>query len=520
MYFWVRFNPKITNTLRAEIDLDFREHAPTFSTPEGFNHLRSYRQYMEQDRRIVSFAVSHELKPEPFSEVEIEILDALPDIPTVATKPVEGSTDFRNWVAFAARHAILILKRSPACPALTKVLTLTSHQESYNKLLPLLAAGGMTYKDLEIDLTGPSYDGRLHAFALKSGNVLPFGGGLPKASPSTLLWNSSDFHEKRTNVHMTSSLFELSDEISLAGSAAEMYRSQPYRSNISNPLVIPVAPGASSCDASEVTPSFVTSVHHKQHEQNLQQHHSQQQALPEHSRSMHVPSRVGNFLSVSGPVVYNIAEGTEIPSPEVRKVREREKSEPPRRISLSFEEESKIANFHMISETASQIDTWNLADGYTQNTPQTCGIFLTFLYSKRGINYPRTSQNIPRSSQSHRLYTPTWVTNAPSLTTNVSDVQGFCADGSWTTSFVLAPSLIVNAQNQSHRNQDGDEPGSEEKQRYAYSLSLLMIIRTDFRLQVVEVGRTEQAPGHHAPRYHTRCPGDSVLSCRANTIWV
>jgi hypothetical protein len=39
--------------------------------------------------------------PDPFSELEIELLESLPDVPTLATRPAAGTTDFRNWVSRA-----------------------------------------------------------------------------------------------------------------------------------------------------------------------------------------------------------------------------------------------------------------------------------------------------------------------------------------------------------------------------------------------------------------------------------
>ena len=52
----------------------------------------------------------------------------------------------------------------------------------------------MTYEDLNIDLTGPRYDGRVlpDKEQKMAGNVLKYGVGLPKGNPDKLVWNSEN----------------------------------------------------------------------------------------------------------------------------------------------------------------------------------------------------------------------------------------------------------------------------------------------------------------------------------------
>lgn len=83
---------------RDRIDLRSTEglFAPTFTGTDGFNHLRAYKEFMSIDTRVGV----HEMvdSPDEFSDLEIELLDSLPDVPTFSTKPAVGTTDFRNWV--------------------------------------------------------------------------------------------------------------------------------------------------------------------------------------------------------------------------------------------------------------------------------------------------------------------------------------------------------------------------------------------------------------------------------------
>jgi hypothetical protein len=180
----------------------------------------------------------------PFSELELEILDKLPDVPTQSSaasyfrdKAAEAasgaamtSASYKEWIPFAARHTVLLLTKAPACPPLTRPQQSKVKQELYFDLLPILRAANMTMNDLDLAFTGPGKDGRmLHSrtkmsgtsvkiraaaessqsgklsggaggadksvssfgkdAALMGGNALPFGVGLPKAVPeSTLSW--------------------------------------------------------------------------------------------------------------------------------------------------------------------------------------------------------------------------------------------------------------------------------------------------------------------------------------------
>lgn len=74
-------------------------------------------------------------------------------------------------------------------------------QLAYQELLPILQIATMTYKDMEIQITGRNVDGRSQIPGAEAtnprfcstvgGDVLKYGVGLPKAGPSTFVWNST-----------------------------------------------------------------------------------------------------------------------------------------------------------------------------------------------------------------------------------------------------------------------------------------------------------------------------------------
>jgi hypothetical protein len=72
--------------------------APNFIGVKGFNHLRSYKEYIHYNIQEESYKYKKIKSVLPFSEIEHEILDTLPDIPTYSTRPLPGTTEFRNWV--------------------------------------------------------------------------------------------------------------------------------------------------------------------------------------------------------------------------------------------------------------------------------------------------------------------------------------------------------------------------------------------------------------------------------------
>ena len=91
------------------------------------------------------------------------------------------------------------MTKSPACPSLTRPQTSKAHQETYFDMISILSAAGMTYRDLEIDFTGPAVDGRdkLNRVTdkdhLQGGYVLAYGASLLAGQPSHLHWNTDKF---------------------------------------------------------------------------------------------------------------------------------------------------------------------------------------------------------------------------------------------------------------------------------------------------------------------------------------
>jgi hypothetical protein len=193
---------------------------PTFDSPLGFQFLRDAQRYMafrfqttEDDSRKISL---------PFSELEMEILQQLPDIVTkwcgyVSICKNEKESKLQRWVAFACRHAIFILNKAPSCPPLNGVCRNAKDQDCYLEIVPLLKAANMSLVDLDIVTMGPQVDGRTitnllrtanlnnvdHqmssqrrrlevALKMLNGKVLPFGMGLPNATPASLHWKVSE----------------------------------------------------------------------------------------------------------------------------------------------------------------------------------------------------------------------------------------------------------------------------------------------------------------------------------------
>lgn len=199
-------------------DQSLNSFVPTFEGAEGFKYLRNVKRYL--NFRFIYTMGYKCSKIAPFTELEIEILSYLPDIPTKWSGfkefPLEGSETIRRhqWVAFAARHAIFLINRAPSCPSLTRVATTSNEQAAYLDLLKLLKAANMTLVDLEIISSGPLQDGRvihniqrasdlrsdkkssvrqrrlIECFQLLDGKMIPYGLGLPHASKRNLRWKS------------------------------------------------------------------------------------------------------------------------------------------------------------------------------------------------------------------------------------------------------------------------------------------------------------------------------------------
>lgn len=158
----------------------------------GFRYLSFLRNYLSQPIQRISRPhdpASSGLAPEnnsQFTEMELDLLKYLPDLPTLASCPHPSSAAYRDWVSLAARHAVILMSRSSNCPSLTKPQRSTTHEIVLKQLKPLLVAAEMTYDDLEITTTGPSIDGR----TTKKSNVLSFGAGVPDGRASSLTWNA------------------------------------------------------------------------------------------------------------------------------------------------------------------------------------------------------------------------------------------------------------------------------------------------------------------------------------------
>ena len=279
---------------------------PTFTSVQGFQHLRAYKEYIALDINDVSnHKFSSTVHSEHFSELENEILDTLPNTPTYANRPDDGTAGFRDWVSFAARHTILILKKSPACPPLTKPLQQQSHQDMYSRLLPVLRAAGMTYRDLDIELTGPSRDGR----SMKSmkgidngGNVLGFGQGLPNSVPNHLIWNTNEpvsviaSTQQNLQTKVPNYNYLGDSSIDLTENSVSMHEINHTKQL--SPGNLGTSSALSYAYSSDDTISWA----------NIQTNSASilSEVLPEHSKSSHAPVRQGGYLSVEGPTVYNL----------------------------------------------------------------------------------------------------------------------------------------------------------------------------------------------------------------------
>lgn len=151
----------------------------------GFRYLSFIRNFLNSPLQSNSPISKDSPHGFIFTEMELDLLKFLPDIPTISTCPLPSSAAYRDWVSLTARHTIILMSRSPNCPSLTRSQRSTGHEIILKQLKPLLIAAGMTYEDLEITTTGPDIDGR----TISTSNVLSFGLGVPNGKPSTLTWN-------------------------------------------------------------------------------------------------------------------------------------------------------------------------------------------------------------------------------------------------------------------------------------------------------------------------------------------
>lgn len=196
-------------------DINFDSSSLTYMGVNGFHFLRPIKWYLLRPLDANLAGLSKPLhsgdQTQSFSEIEMEILENLPDTPTLSTsadmdEPSGNFSDhslsmdsfvphYKRWSAYVARHTVLLLTKSPQCPPLTRAQTNKINQDIYTELVPLLKAAQMTLEDLDVELSGPGNDGRM----LKKGaaKVIPFGMGLPNAGPSSLVWNTQEMDRFR-----------------------------------------------------------------------------------------------------------------------------------------------------------------------------------------------------------------------------------------------------------------------------------------------------------------------------------
>lgn len=165
----------------------------SYCTPAGFTFLQPILEFLQRPllKQLRAPSSRKLSSPLEFTDIELEILRNLPDVITSSTRPINPATSYRDWLAFASRHAVLLMTRSQYCPSLTRAQVTISNQEMYAKLEPVLTAASMTYHDLELTLTGPEKDGRVEVHQ-NSAAFVPFGTGLPKGQKHHLLWNKKD----------------------------------------------------------------------------------------------------------------------------------------------------------------------------------------------------------------------------------------------------------------------------------------------------------------------------------------
>lgn len=222
---------------------------PTFLDANGFYHMRTTKWYLNMNfvnggngtdgmsknsgkgRQHIEHDDTDGFN-ESFSDLEKEILRNLPDIPTASDR-VTLTAELRerkydDWISFIARHATLLMTKSPACPSLVKPQHSLNKQEAYREMLPILQCAKMTYEDMEIKEIGPEKDGRAKTPVSKNGvdgrglsdkgkaklsatvggSVLAFGSGIPNGVPDHLFWNTDAYITKRKmdQLHATASL--------------------------------------------------------------------------------------------------------------------------------------------------------------------------------------------------------------------------------------------------------------------------------------------------------------------------
>ena len=193
---------KMEDFQQDSLSVDF-ETPPLLIGSQSFRHLASIRRYCDLFDPEEEVSSSHVASlqqvtsdQQGYSELEMELLKVLPDVPTrtSSTRDDEGNDRTRgrysSWVSLAARHTVVLLSRSKKCPSLTRAQTSKQAQDSYTKFLPVLQLAKMTYEDMDISGSGPRIDGRRASTRLTpNGGVLLYGQGLPNGIPQNLSWH-------------------------------------------------------------------------------------------------------------------------------------------------------------------------------------------------------------------------------------------------------------------------------------------------------------------------------------------
>ena len=114
----------------------------TFIGPDGFTFLQPILEFLmrpiHEQKKVganTKTLNSNSKSLQGFTDIELEILKYLPDVCTHSTRPIDPATSYRDWLAFASRHSVLLLTRSQYCPALTRAQVTTQKEEIYNKLI-------------------------------------------------------------------------------------------------------------------------------------------------------------------------------------------------------------------------------------------------------------------------------------------------------------------------------------------------------------------------------------------------
>ena len=193
----------------------------------GYRHLRPFLIFLERPLVRSEYTNNHSISniENCFSDVELEILRVLPDIPTkasitlvvpslssIGTNQSESDQNSMDWVQVTARQTIYLMSSVYGFPSLTKSHSNARDQKVYDSLTPLLTAAKMTHSDLNSHIQADERlkTGRIpHSIRLnttkktssnleRGASLLRFGVGLPKGTPEDLVWISTEREAARS----------------------------------------------------------------------------------------------------------------------------------------------------------------------------------------------------------------------------------------------------------------------------------------------------------------------------------